>query len=364
MLKIMDVVNRLGARQCVFAWRRFFAEAFLLCSIIWTGMGIMGIGRLLSWPSIRDVITISLILSVFQILIRCDLYRTIWRYHYPILFLWIWTYAYVMRAVSGNHGVNYSDIKPYILFAVLIFSLLTFMVSIFLTTREKLSYIKWTFPWIYGFTILMLLMPPIIYVIYYQLYGSLLTPAVMVPILDTDPREASEFLIQQLGYYKIIFIVTIIAMAFGFYSIRVFHMKHENSISISTKMLRFLCIGTVFFSFYGTVHFGSHIFPFDEYVQAKDYIVEMRNASKYFGINAQNIKFDKEHLFLSESHPGTVILVIGESASRDHMSAFNSQYISRHTTPWLSKEARSSNFFLFIIVIPIIHRQLRPFLSI
>lgn len=43
--------------------------------------------------------------------------------------------------------------------------------------------------------------------------------------------------------------------------------------------------------------------------------------------------------------PGAVIVVIGESANRDHMKAFNPAYPAE-TTPWLSKEKDNDSFYL------------------
>lgn len=44
--------------------------------------------------------------------------------------------------------------------------------------------------------------------------------------------------------------------------------------------------------------------------------------------------------------PHTILLVIGESASRDYMKAFNKEY-KYDTTPWLDKMKESKNFILF-----------------
>lgn len=46
-----------------------------------------------------------------------------------------------------------------------------------------------------------------------------------------------------------------------------------------------------------------------------------------------------------EKLPGAVIVVIGESANRDHMKAFNPDYPAE-TTPWLSKEKDNDSFYL------------------
>ena len=43
--------------------------------------------------------------------------------------------------------------------------------------------------------------------------------------------------------------------------------------------------------------------------------------------------------------PQTILIVIGESASRDYMKAFNKEY-KYNTTPWLDRMAQSKNFIL------------------
>lgn len=46
-----------------------------------------------------------------------------------------------------------------------------------------------------------------------------------------------------------------------------------------------------------------------------------------------------------EKLPGAVIVVIGESANRDHMKSFNPDYPAE-TTPWLSKKKDNDSFYL------------------
>ena len=47
-----------------------------------------------------------------------------------------------------------------------------------------------------------------------------------------------------------------------------------------------------------------------------------------------------------DNKPHTILLVIGESASRDYMKAFNKEY-KYDTTPWLDNMAKRKNFILF-----------------
>lgn len=61
--------------------------------------------------------------------------------------------------------------------------------------------------------------------------------------------------------------------------------------------------------------------------------------------NQQQISLDKEKA-LPMKLPGTVILVVGETACRDYMAAFNPEY-PLETTPWESSIRRTDGFFFF-----------------
>lgn len=61
--------------------------------------------------------------------------------------------------------------------------------------------------------------------------------------------------------------------------------------------------------------------------------------------NSDNLEIKASAIPSSKKIPGSIIIVIGESANRDMMSAFNSSY-SKDTTPW-EKASRGKNGFIF-----------------
>lgn len=77
------------------------------------------------------------------------------------------------------------------------------------------------------------------------------------------------------------------------------------------------------------------------------------DIKEYMATNLQYTKNMQERINKLEvkalakgSKPQTILLIIGESASRDYMKAFNKDY-KYDTTPWLNKMAQSKNFLLF-----------------
>lgn len=79
------------------------------------------------------------------------------------------------------------------------------------------------------------------------------------------------------------------------------------------------------------------------YLDVKDF--NQRNRMYLSGQRQRLESLDVEPLGKHSAHPSTILLVIGESASRDHMSAFTP--MDRDTTPWLSDMARNHGCILF-----------------
>lgn len=88
------------------------------------------------------------------------------------------------------------------------------------------------------------------------------------------------------------------------------------------------------------------LFPISQTYGAFHYIHEMRRISQK---HEQNISRFRIYTPVSEAMPqklpGTVIVVIGESATRDRMKAFTPSYPSE-TTPWLSEMKETPYFYL------------------
>lgn len=88
-------------------------------------------------------------------------------------------------------------------------------------------------------------------------------------------------------------------------------------------------------------------FPLHQIQGAYTYIHEIRSMSARHHEILKNFKLtgDVENSLIKKL-PGSVILVIGESAAKDRMKAFTPGY-SSETTPWLSSVKSSNEFYLF-----------------
>lgn len=90
------------------------------------------------------------------------------------------------------------------------------------------------------------------------------------------------------------------------------------------------------------------VFPVDQilHLQRKDgpmnVFIQLENNITN---NEHNLILENENKTLAQNLPGTVVIVIGESANRDRMSAFSET--SRNTTPWEKEKSTDSNFMFF-----------------
>ena len=90
-------------------------------------------------------------------------------------------------------------------------------------------------------------------------------------------------------------------------------------------------------------------FPVHEYyicfIEANGPMQVFERINKTIPVNAATIHITSKET-LAQTLPGTVIVVVGESAARDHMSAFTPLYPFQ-TTPWQSQIEKSSSFIFF-----------------
>lgn len=187
-----------------------------------------------------------------------------------------------------------------------------------------------------------LLMLPITQLIYYLLYGTSVNYSAISMVFETYTNEVLEFLhslpkpaqlFAPLGTLLLLIIITY-ANSFA--------IKVQD---ISSVALIILILNAAFLTYYlWNTRKGVFIRTgFIELVlDVKTYLQE----TKKYKINLQQ---RLANLMVSVRNPSnsphTIIMVIGESESRDYMHAFG--YQDHNTTPWLSKMKDSKNYLLF-----------------
>lgn len=175
---------------------------------------------------------------------------------------------------------------------------------------------------------------------YYHQYHSVFNGDAALAILMTNHTEAIEFLGAHMSY-SFIWAVGIILFSYMGYVMHYYKRSEKSVFFVSKPVLLGLTI------ILGGV---SLVLPFtkipviQDFNQTKDFLSTLPEKEKYYENNTEKLVFTSDTR--NKVPEGSVILVIGESATRDRMKAFAPSY-KRETTPWESKEIYNPNFIFF-----------------
>ncbi|WP_293556898.1 phosphoethanolamine transferase [Phascolarctobacterium sp.] len=191
---------------------------------------------------------------------------------------------------------------------------------------------------------LLMLAIPVAQLIYYGLYKACINENGMEMIQETHYNEIIEYIksmplmlnISVLFSSIIIILATIIS---NYKTTSTPNLIDNISLTIITAIVIFL--STYLWKKKHGVFIRTAIVEF--YLDVKEYLATNLQYTK----NMQDRISKLQVTSLNKSQkPQTILLVIGESASRDYMKAFNKNY-KYDTTPWLNQMAQRKNCILF-----------------
>lgn len=252
--------------------------------------------------------------------------------------LWFFTYP-VFHKITFGKTVPFFSNHFDIVFAIYSFIGLTSL-SIFLLSKGfKKSIIA-----ILSILQTLLIILPMVEIAYYFYYGNCITEAAVLSVYQTNPGEAKEYILQTLGYGGVLLtILTILACSLLFYRLNGKGFADINQETLGKKTLAFFCIA----GFAGTIYSFGNSFP-------QTGIMTLNNNVKnyFYAINQFNIDHQKtlQDLKITPpdkqfANPSTIIMVIGECASRNFMSAYTKT--PADTTPWLRNQRANPEFIIF-----------------
>ena len=193
----------------------------------------------------------------------------------------------------------------------------------------------------------LILLIPIAQWVYYYLYHSCISEDGMSMIQDTHYNEIIEFFKQ----FSLLFNITIFSFIFFIYGIIIFLNFQFNYINLTLTQLIPILVTTLFLTYYlwknGEKAKQQGVFVrtgiIELYLDVKTYLktsllyqTNMQERIKDLTVTPSQPQFSK---------PSTIIMVIGESESRDYMSAFTDYPVE--TTPWLSAKKTDKHFILY-----------------
>lgn len=279
--------------------------------------------------------------TLFQYCMGPDLISRSYIGHGLVGWLWALTYP-VLFSLSYTKPLYFYQFYSDFLFGLFIFILLSS--SQYLCTRwwgyqKTLSFI-WA-----CFDILLLIFPGI-QIAYYLQVNHCITPATLMALYNSNPSESFEYALHAVGTYGLIAaILGLCLLLYILYRANKRLYTHVENHDISFGKRLFLTLQAVILIIY-TSYF---LFPTTNIlVEWKGVVGYMKELQSYHSKH-DAIFADTKLLTttpLSKKLPGTVILVIGESASRSHMQVYSPNF-PYPDTPWESEMKETNANFIF-----------------
>lgn len=260
----------------------------------------------------------------------------------PAIICWLWILTYPTLYYISNHKVS-SDFEFHFeaVFGLYIVS----WISALGILAQQVTFLH--IPAVVLITVieLLLFLIPIAQLVYFALYKACINENGMQMLQETHYNEIIEFFKSLPVGYNIFSVASILALT------AICGWENYKALSqiqpLSVYSLGILVALAVFLTIYlwkrkHGVFIRTAIVEF--YLDIRDYLEtnklyakNLKERIKNLTVSAVSEKFDA---------PSTILLVIGESASRDYMQAFNSEY-PHNTTPWLNQLKETSNCILF-----------------
>lgn len=312
----------------------YFLQACILVIAVfclWKMMGVTNFGEKHSRD--KGIITVILLFTgevlTGKFIFSSELLAG-WLFFIP----WISVFPALQARSMKNWGVPFSDLRYYLVVSC--------AGMILLAALSQIGICKLLFLWI---SFIILLIGGLIvssYILYFWIYGTVFSDGDMIPVLQTYKSETAEYIREEIGWGKLGFMSFLFILYAVLAGVILFSGNVEETVAgqsaLEYKIIILLAVCTYFLRRY-----GKHCFPFEEYRAAKEYMNEEKKLMKGHPEAVKKIIFDHSPETTGDE---TVILVIGESANRDHMKAFNEGY-PEETTPWLSENKEENGFYLF-----------------
>lgn len=201
-----------------------------------------------------------------------------------------------------------------------------------LVIGKSLLYKKKLLVFIFDFFKLCLLLMPILHIAYYALFHHPVTTNTVMVVFQTNMAEALEYLHSVNAVIYIVFFV--ICSAFLF-------LCHKEMTALQNIALQFIgkkdqyvavCLLPILM-YYALISLAPRTRYLSTPIAVNDYFTSVAKYKEIHGKIVGNLQVKGSY---KSSKPHTTIMVIGESATRDYMSAFTN--MSDNTTPWLASQ--------------------------
>ena len=170
---------------------------------------------------------------------------------------------------------------------------------------------------------------------FYLMTGGWFSPDIMLAILQTNFNEATEYLCDYFNLKTMLLLIVIVYVGYLLYS-NIKKIKATDVLQNSKLLATFSVVAILFVTYKSSNNIVSEVFynanhNLDVYNDFREKQIERKQSLSLYNDITSN------------APKGIYVLVIGESESRDYMSAYG---YNKPTTPWLDKMSRQDNFIL------------------
>lgn len=316
--------------------------AIIAMGITYIWYAVVGVTDLGNWNhGLRNVLAGVICVFLAELATGRTLLHQSWRPGLIIFYFWLFVFSYIQAKSGGAFGIRVEALNDDVL-------VLTAALVIISLAEVIGSHHPKARPVLFSFNFLLigyLSLSIFVYLSYYKIFDAGFTSTDMISVLLTNSEEATEFIESHLGIGSFsltiaLFVVYMVCMAYFIF--RGAEAGNEKWGGISA-LTRRIVIGILILASIGTLfHCIQRIFPAWPYRVAHNYVTGAKAAMALHDGNLEKFHFTGG---TPQKLPGTVIVVIGESANRDHLKAFNPSYPAE-TTPWLSSVKEDDSFFL------------------
>ena len=190
---------------------------------------------------------------------------------------------------------------------------------------------------------LLLCMPPVITYVHYLIYGYPIIYEEMLAVYNTNIKEAMEWGISYVGWGNILLLLMGILIIYAFVHYWRIRMS-EGYDGVLERRRKYIVLAVTIALFYYPLLTLSKTDCVGYFVLAAQYSNNIKHYSQDIAEKYNTIQFLNNTQICDTPH--TIIMVVGESACRDLMKAYNDNY-RYDNTPWLSQCKDNHDFIVY-----------------
>lgn len=327
---------------------RAATEALVLQMITFGWFYLCGIGRILAWHnSMRDFVMGLVVFFFGQMVVKKPLLSRLWGPAGCIYLLMTGIYPYVIGTSMHGWHADFDLVNPYYLSALSVGIVLTLLA----VAGKKNCRARPVVTGIIALSVIFFSVAAIFYLVYFFIYDNMFPAEDMIPVIMTSWQEAVGFMMTHFDTAKLagLGVVTLLIIAGGLFLgwMSTGEGREKTQVALNPvwtgKGKTVIIVLLVIMAGLTIRRWVPRCYPLYELKLARQYQANIVQAEKLHADNYKKLQITDKQV---KPLQGTVILIIGESESRDRMTAFNSE-LKEESTPWLSGMAKDNQAILY-----------------